>query len=1086
MTDPTRVIGTMLGDRYRLAALLGMGGMGAVYRAYDRLTRQFVALKRVILAAGTVVEYSTDASRSATLQLAREFQMLASLRHPHIIRVLDYGFDEQSEPFFTMDLLEAPQTFLQAAASRERTQQAELIAQLLRALAYLHWRGIVHRDLKPSNVLVEKGVLRVLDFGLSMDQSQVAHGLSGTFTYLAPEIFQGQAPTPQSDLYAVGVMLYELFCGQVPFKADSVTGLIHNVIHASPDFAKLEQFPDILPIVERLLAKAPQARYASANDTLAALSDALSLPLPPETRETRESFLQASRFIGRDHEYKTLLEALQAANRGTGSVWSISGESGVGKSRLINEIRTQALVRGLSVVTGQISAEQNLPYGMWRPILRLWIPEVPLRELDASVLQPYIADLESLIGRSIPEAPPLQGEAARIRLYQTVRNIAAAYPKPFLLILEDIQWADEESLALLEYLAPSLAARPALTLMSYASDISAEVKQVADRLPNIGRLTLERLTTESIAALSAALLGEVGRAPQLLAYLQRETEGNSFFLVEVLRALAEEAGQLSQIKVGELPQTLLTGGIERILKRRLSHARAANPTLLDLAAIAGRKIDERVLQAALPHAALSDWLIACADSAVLEVSGDEWRFAHDRLRGAAIDSIGIGERKALHEQIAEAIRQVYAADLPAHAAQLAYHFGEAGNTRQEAAYAKMAGEFATQQYANADALRHFSRAYALAETDQDKYLLLLLREDVLHRLGKRAEQERDLDALEALGARLDDAARLEIALRHARYYDAIGQVEAVFPIAATAADLAREMGNATAEIHAALFAGNSLKWRRQMDEAYLWFKRAEDRVLSVNIPALTGKVFAELGSYYYELHSTEEDIPRSEAYYLKSLEIGRATGDLTLECDALNGLGIAYGSAQPPQDEAALAQFLAALEVSERIGDQLRISRMVSNVATMYTYLGDNHNALRYIRQSIELARAGKVKRGEALAVAVLARITSHFGQFEEARQHFETSIQALLEIGDKNSASVQYYELATNAIRQGNLTQAWPMLRRPSALLRKVSRRDAWHSVNGCVGCACWKWRRTMPIVLRRLPRHSSRTLLLAVQRTR
>ncbi len=147
----------VLGQRYRLLGKLGEGAMGSVYRARDRLSGQLVALKRVRLDATQVKPARTAPAGASTqepltplrLSLAREFGTLASLRHPNIISVLDYGFDGDGQPFFTMELLPAPQTIVEAASGQPLALQVEYLVQLLRALAYLHRRGIIHCDLKP-------------------------------------------------------------------------------------------------------------------------------------------------------------------------------------------------------------------------------------------------------------------------------------------------------------------------------------------------------------------------------------------------------------------------------------------------------------------------------------------------------------------------------------------------------------------------------------------------------------------------------------------------------------------------------------------------------------------------------------------------------------------------------------------------------------------------------------------------------------------------------------------------------------------------------------------------------------------------
>lgn len=267
---PTTLVKPRISNRYELLSPLGAGGMGAVWRAMDRLTQEEVALKR--LHSSTWQPASDD----LRLSLAHEFQALAALRHPGVITVRDYGFDQEQLPYFTMEILPQARPITVIGEQLSENGRIQLLLQLFTTLIYVHRCGIIHRDLKPGNVLVDsQGNVKVLDFGLALTPG-VASLPSGTLAYMAPELLRGGTATVASDLYAVGLMAYELWAGWHPFHHE--TNLPLAILQQAPDFSLLGLSPAVQAVVQRLLAKEPTARYDSAAEALAALCTAVHLP----------------------------------------------------------------------------------------------------------------------------------------------------------------------------------------------------------------------------------------------------------------------------------------------------------------------------------------------------------------------------------------------------------------------------------------------------------------------------------------------------------------------------------------------------------------------------------------------------------------------------------------------------------------------------------------------------------------------------------------------------------------------------------------------------------------------------------------
>jgi tetratricopeptide (TPR) repeat protein len=860
-------------QRYRLLELLGQGGMGVVCRAYDRLTGQTVALKQITVAPQELHFSSRSASddqHQLLLSLAQEFKFLASLRHPNIISVFDYGFDAERKPYFSMELLTDAQTLRQAAKNQPLAVQVDLLVQTLQALAYLHRRGILHHDLKPENVLVCNGQVRVLDFGLSVMRQDVRLTDSlGTLFYLPPEVFTDVPYSIAADLYALGVIAYELLVGRHPFYTSDLDEFFAKLMQAEADLTLLPA--SLRPVIGALLAKEPDRRYPDAEQAIAALYAATNQPPAVESVAIRDSFLQAATFVGREDELLALTAALGAAQRGKGSAWLVGGESGVGKSRLLDELRIQALVAGTVVLHGQAVEGGGAPYQLWREPLRRLVLTAELSALEAGVLKPLVPDIAILLERAVPDAPALSAAESSQRLVWTVTELLRRQPAPLVLLFEDLQWA-EESLSLLNDVVQLTTDRPLFIVGTYRDD---ERPQLPDEVPGTQILHLNRLSTAAIAQLSEAMLGEQGRQPQIVALLQHETEGNTFFMVEVVRALAEESGGLANIGEVTLPAQIFTGGVQRLVERRLQHVAAGDFPLLQLAAVLGRQIDLPVLQTVIASSSDS-WLLRCANVAVLEVQGGQWRFAHDKLREGVLRQLSSEQRIALNRQAAEGIIAAYANDLAPQAGRLAGHYQQVGDAEREADYAQQAGDYATKIYAYSEALRFYSRALELTTDQRQRFTRLLAREAVYAWRGNRVAQAADLQTLTQLAEQLDDdLCRLEAAQRELHYLSSINDHSALFRQVQRILALAQPLNHSEAQASAYLRWGYTLfrladfaQARDKIAQALAIAQQAQFRGLIADCYLLWAYVFSETGDQAQALRLFDQ-----------VLQIGRELGD---------------------------------------------------------------------------------------------------------------------------------------------------------------------------------------------------------------
>ncbi len=885
----------MIGKRYILNKELGHGGMGAVFHATDRLNGTPVALKRV-LQTQDGSDLATSDSHDHRLALAQEFKVLASLRHPNIISVLDYGFDDDKQPYYTMELIHDATTILEAAEDQPVARRVALLTQMLQALAYLHRRGVIHRDLKPRNVLVAgQEHVKVLDFGLSVAGEaggSAVGSTAGTLAYMAPEVLLGGQVSEASDLYAVGMIAYELFSGKHPFDNGDVTALLNNILYTSPPMSALNVDAKLSMVIERLMSRSLEVRYTSARAVLDELGEAIGQPIQVDTAATRESFIQAARLVGRDAELATLTTALDAAINGKGSAWLVGGESGVGKSRLLDEIRALAMVRGVHVLRGQAIADSGAPYQTWRTILRWLALLTDLTDEQLSVLHTLMPDIDALVGREVKVAQGLDVKAAQQRLLDMVEAMFRQQKGPVAVFLEDLHWANE-SLNVLKRVNTLMSELPLIIIASYRDDERPELPTL---LPGMNLMKLERLSQEGIAQLSTAILGESGRQPHVIDLIQRETEGNVFFLVEVVRVLAEEAGALDRIGMVTLPAQVFAGGMQRIIQRRLSRLPPDALPLVQLAAVAGRYLDLDLLRRLEPDVTFDRWLTACSDAAVLEVHDGEWRFAHDKLREGVLSDLPADLRRDLHGRVAAGVETLYPG-IPDAYWRLAYHYGQAGNIRKETEYSELAGQQALRTSAYQDAIRYFERALELTI----KLKTTRIQELRMLELGLKRQIA---DAHLGLG----QYTTARVLLR-----ENLSSAWALKDDRSTAAVLIR-LGDVAAALNEYTEA------REYYQECLTLYRQLDDQTM-------VARALNSLGSVVYEAGDEDE----ARRLFQESLNVSREAGSGWGLAGSLRG-----GSGQKQAVEAARADFEHALSEyqANRVRDKLAAAIQQFNRAT--------------------------------------------------------------------------------------------------------------------------------------------------------
>jgi serine/threonine protein kinase len=734
--------GSRLGP-YEILDRIGEGGMGVVYRARDpRLNRQ-VAIK--------LLSPELAGDPQARERLRREARAAAALDHPYICKIFEIG-EEGDALFLVMEYIVGETLHSRLLNGRMPLSEALHVAgEIAEALEDAHAGRFLHRDLKPANIMLTlQGHVKVMDFGLAkrMADPRQPHNstispeasgaqltapgtMLGTPDYMSPEQVKGLTLDVRSDLFSFGVILAEMISGRHPFRKLSMVETLSAVLRDSPDFgAPIQQgttIQGLFIMARRMLAKEAAERYASIADMRADLAKLVASSEAAATISVEKYPADRMPPIGRDAELKQLTRQLEEALAGRGSLILVGGEPGIGKSHLTSSLLDAARLHGAFTVTGHCyEMEGSPPYVPFIEMLEHSARSVPPETFRYALGDdaPEVAKLMPELRRMFPDIPPaleLLPEQERRFLFNAHREFVERLARltPIVLLFEDLQWADEPTLLLLQHLAQALARMPLLMIGTYR-DVDLEVgRPFAKMLESLvrqklgTRILLRRLPLGGVEQMLALLSAQ--QPPRSLARVVFEqTEGNPFFVEEVFRHLSEE-GKLFDERGTFRPnlrmdQLQVPEGVRLVLGRRLERLSEDARRILTTAAVIGRVFPLELLEQleqARPDGALE--AVEEAERAhLVETEGPgrqtRYRFVHELVRQTLSETLSLPRRQRLHARVADAIERIYAASIGAHVSALAHHLYQAGSSVDQEKTMHFLSE-AARQASGATALR---------------------------------------------------------------------------------------------------------------------------------------------------------------------------------------------------------------------------------------------------------------------------------------------------------------------------------------------------------------------------------------------
>jgi tetratricopeptide (TPR) repeat protein/predicted Ser/Thr protein kinase len=734
-------------DRYEVVSLLSAGGMGEVYRARDPLLERELVLK--------VLPQRTQLHTEALERFVREARAASALNHPNIVTIYAIGESDGCH-FIAMELVKGRTLRQLGRDGAPAKLVAQVGSQAARALAVAHEAGIVHRDIKPENVMVrDDGYVKVLDFGIAQlsrhdntatsDESRLTRPgmVVGTMRYMSPEQATADEITPASDMFSLGIVLYELATGRHPFEASSDMAVLSSIIlrDAPPPSRLNPRIPrEFDAIIARMLAKNPAMRPTSIEvaTILGGIAD-------PATTSDTDAVSQQTRggVVGREVEKAALREEFAAAASGRASMICVSGEPGIGKTTLVEDFLSD-LLRGSSHLVARGRCSERLAGAeAFLPILDA-IEDLLSEDPDGTIRNAFATNAPSWMKQVAPfDTGPAQASApaSQERLKRELAAFLSAIcvTQPLVLFIEDIHWADTSTVDLLSYILTRLSNDRLFTIITFrpselqlaqhpflALKLDLQTRGVARELP------LAFLTENEVRALLALKFPGSAFPAELSRMIHSRTEGNPLFVADVaqyLRAkdVVRETGGIWTVS-GSLPdlERELPESMRSMVQRKIGQLSEEDSQLLVAAAVQGHSFDSSVISSALQRdpADVEERLDELERIYTFVIRRDEYeypdgtlttryRFVHVLYQNALYASLSVSRKVQVSKAVGEALLKVQKGVAGPVAAELGFLFETAREPDRASEYFAAAARNAARVFAIKEAAVLARRGLAL-------------------------------------------------------------------------------------------------------------------------------------------------------------------------------------------------------------------------------------------------------------------------------------------------------------------------------------------------------------------------------------
>ncbi len=1012
--------------------------MGLVYKAFDTILERPVALK--------VMHSHLLENQSNSERFLREARAAARLIHPNIVTIYEIGEYEDSR-FLVMEYVQGKSLGDLLNRSSFNEKDAIVIGkQVLSGLQCAHDIGIFHRDIKSENIMLTANkTAKILDFGiakmLALKEITATGNVVGTVQYMAPEQMMGEDVDHRCDIYASGVLLYQLATNHLPFEGENSVAILFKQLNEEPvppSYYNAEISSSFDDIIMKALSARKEDRWADANSFIKALDGALdngrskevfqmasNTTLSPAPREEEPPEQTPDNdtdrvFVGRTSEFNDLVSVFQHVHAERGQTVMLMGEAGVGKTTIADRFRRYASQRAWILYGAclyQEGMDTYLPYtDAFRDFFRNRSDDLPrdkyiqLKEIIRNKV-PLLMEFTERFNTTMHSSQPSRNEISQMpsqNIFEGINLIISVLTsiRPVVVIIDDIQWVDEGSMQLFHYLSRNIADKQVM-LMGICRTDRYDLQQdgkptrIVDVLSRMRReglyqeILLKRLDRDEVTSLIDQLFPSSVFSDEFYRRIYDETRGNPFFIRETLTRLCENGSLVKREDdiwheaEGEL-ELVVPDRVEDVFVRQLNGLDDESREILQVASVIGLKFDISLLSRLLEISKVKLMKRLHKIERGLQIlSGNDrgLQFEHPMLRDILYNEIPSPLRREYHLMIAEDYETIYQDSLGSLVADVASHYRNGGDHARAIPHLFKAGIRAFKISAYREAISFLEQLCDSLERNKEPLKSDISRSEVFFTLGVCYEEvanwEKSLWAYERLQALGEEQLDFDM------------QVQACFRI------------------------GRLYDKRGNWEQALVVYHNCLDITIEHKINNMRTRIENNIGIVHFQ----QGKFDKAETHFLRTVE--NVDSDLALldKAQALTSLGIIANIRSNYKE--ALVYYQQALTIFDDAGHSKYMANVHLNMGITYSDSGEWQTAVNSFKQCLKLQEKADNKYLIALTHLNMGKALTRADKLEEAKSHTNKALKIFRQIDDPLSLAEGYLISGMIASKENDFRKA-------------------------------------------------------------